>query len=339
MKIVFNASTYKPGSEIEDLVIEKHKQAIFSIYNSLKESLDLSLLNSIIVPEDYKAELFEFQRNNSHSEFITENEYGQGFAQVVSSKSYSGETIYNVVIDKGLIFSLIADNDLQTIKESLNDEQYEEFYDIRRLAINILYHEFGHVHEYGLNRKMGWLQNRKMGTDLHSQFLKLAKQCWSEYFACRTASSTFPLKPEDCIEIINTCNDAEKMLQQKRSKYNRRIITLNDFVIEFHRYTTFILKKIACAHGNLYCLAESREDIIKTMGDNFGESYIKGIWADYGRALNKLYEDYPMWKDNTVFNDIIFLNKKYYNQFDIYISQTTQGLYYDIPVRLGSKSM
>ena len=323
MEIVFNASTYKPGSEIEDLVKENYKQSIFLIYNSLKETLDLSLLNSIIVPEDYKTELFEFQSNNCHSEFITENEYGQGVAQVVSSKSDSGETIYNVVIDKKLIISLVAD-----------DEQYKEFYDIRQLAINTLCHEFGHVHEYGLNRKMEWLQDIEMGTDLHSQYLELAKRCWSEYFACRTVSSTFPLKPEDCIEIINTCNDAEKMLQQKRSKYNRRIITLNDFVIEFHRYTTFILKKIASAHGNLYCLAESRGDIIQTMEDNFGEAYVKGIWSEYGRALNKLYEDYPMWKDNTVFDDIISLNEKYYNQFDIYISQITQGVYYDIPVRL-----
>lgn len=334
MEIVFNASTYEPGSKIEDLVIENYKQAIFSIYNSLKETLDLSLLNLIIVPEDYKSELFEFQRNNGHSEFITENEYGQGCAQVVSSKSNSGETIYNVVIDKKLIFSFVADNKLQAIKETFNAEQYKEFCDIRQLAINALCHEFAHVNEYSLNREIKWLQDIEIDTDLHLQYLELAKQCWSEYFACRTVSSTFPLKPEDCTEIINTCNDAEKMLQQKRSKYNRKIITLDDFVREFHKYTTFILKKIASAHGNLYCLAESRGDIIQTMEDNFGESYIKVIWSEYGRELNKLYEEYPMWKDNTVFDDVISLNEKYFNQFDIYISQTAQGIYYDIPVRL-----
>ena len=124
------------------------------------------------------------------------------------------------------------------------------------------------------------------------------------------------------------------MLQEKRSKYNRRIITLDDFVKEYHRYTTFILKKIASAHGNLFCLAESREDIIQIIEDNLRESYVKAIWSEYGRALNKLYKDYPMWKNATVFDDVISLIEKYYNQFDIYISQTSQGIYYDIPIRL-----
>jgi hypothetical protein len=319
MDIIFNARTYNPDREIDNLVRDNYIQAILSIYNSLKDTLDLSLLNSIIVPEDYKTELFEFQRNNGHSEFITENEYGRGFAQVVSSKSDRGEIVYNVIIDKNIILSLLPDNFLQSIKDNLNDdEQYKTFCYTRQLAINTLCHEFGHIYEYSLNRKIEWIRDREMGTDLHSQYLELAKQCWSEYFACRTVSSTFPLKPEDCIEIINTCNDVEKMLQEKRSKYNRRIITLEDFVTEFHKYTTFILKKIASAHGNLYCLDESREDIIQIMEDNLRESYVKAIWSEYGRALNKLYKDYSMWKDATVFDDVIFLIEKYYNQFDIY---------------------
>ena len=61
--------------------------------NTLKETLDLSLLNSIIIPEDYKEGLFDFQKLNGHTAFITENEYGRGVAQVVSSKNESGETV------------------------------------------------------------------------------------------------------------------------------------------------------------------------------------------------------------------------------------------------------
>lgn len=335
MEVIFTAKTYDGNNEIEELVIEGYKQAIWSIYNSLKDTLDLSLLNSIIVPDEYKIVLFEFQRLNGHSQFVTENEYGQGLAQVVSSKTNNGEIVYNVVIDKKIILALISDEALQAYKDNLNDdEQYESFFSTRQLAINTLCHEFGHVHEYGLNRSMEWMQSSKRKTDLHSQYIELAKQCWSEYFTCRTVSTTFPLKAEDCVEIINTCKDAEKMLQEKRSKYNRRLIDLNDFVFEFHKYTTFILKKIASAHGNLYCLADLREEVIQAIQDGLGESYVKAIWIKYGQVLSRLYEDYPNWKDDTVFNETCELIIEYYNQYEIFISETPQGIYYNIPVRL-----
>ena len=334
MEILFNAKSFGEQS-IEKQQIEAYSQAIFSIYNTLRETLDLSLLNSIIIPEDYKEGLFDFQRINGHREFITENEYGKGMAQVVSSDNESRETVYNIIIDKNIIFTLVGEEQLQAIEDSFNsEEKYALFLSSRQLAINTLYHEFGHIHEYSSNREIEWIQNKEVKTDLRSQYILLAMQCWSEYFACRTSSTTFPFGESDALEIIKTCNDTEDGLQKQRSKYNRRIIGLNEFVLEFHDYTGFILKKIASAHGNLYCLGDSRKKIIDAIEEGFGESYAKAIWKDYGKALDKLYLDYPDWKDDTVFNDICDVIIKYYNQYEIYISETPQGIYYDIPVRL-----
>ncbi len=231
---MFNAKTYDSEREIEESVIGNYKHAILSIYNTLKNTLDLSLLNSIIIPEDYKTGLFEFQRNNGHEEFVTENEYGQGFAQVVSSKSIDDKLTYNVIINKTLVFALVGDDILSAIKVTFDAEQYETLLNCRQLAINTLCHEFAHVHEYSMNNGIEWLQSRKLRSDLHSQYLQIAVQCWSEYFASRTVSGTYLLKIEDCIEIINTCKEAEKMLQEKRSTYNRGLISLDDFVFEFH---------------------------------------------------------------------------------------------------------
>lgn len=334
MDIIYNAKTYNPDREIEHHVKESHIQAILSIHNSIESQLDLSLLNAIIITEDYKVELFEFQRNNGHSEFVTENEYGQGFAQVVSSKSSTGDTVYNVIIDKCLIVALIGDNVLPYLKETLDAEQYETLLYTRQLAINTLCHELAHVHEYALDRGIEWVQKRVKSLDLHSQYLETAMQCWNEYFACRTVSGTYPFNVDNCLEIINTCKNAEKMLQEKRSKYNRQIISLNDFIIEFHKYTTFLLKKIAYAHGNLYCLADSKQDAIQTMEIDFEGAYIKAIWVEYGKAMDNLYVNFPLWKDETVFDDVISLIEKYYNQFEIYLHQESRGVYYDIPIKL-----
>ncbi|NLL69737.1 MAG: hypothetical protein GX238_01250 [Epulopiscium sp.] len=332
MEIVFDAKTY--GEYImEEEQIEAFTQAIYSIYNTLKESLDLSLLNSIIIPEDYKEGLFDFQRLNGHTEFITENEYGRGMAQVVSSEN--GETVYNIIIDKNIIFTLVGDDHLQAIKDNLNsEEEYALFLSSRQLAIYTLYHEFGHVHEYGLNRGIKWIQNKEVKTDLRSQYILLAMQCWSEYFACRTSSSAFPFDESDALEIITTCNNAEKGLQKQRSMYNRGIINLDNFVLEFHNYTGFILKKIASAHGNLYCLGDYREKMINVIEENLEESYVKTIWKNYGKTLDELYILYPNWEDDNVFNGLCELIVEYYKQYEIYISETPQGIYYDIPVRL-----
>lgn len=42
--------------------------------------------------------------------------------------------------------------------------------------------------------------------------------------------------------------------------------------------------QIACTHGNLYCLNDSRKRIVDAIEGAFGEAYIKAIWIDYGNA-------------------------------------------------------
>lgn len=333
MDILFNAKEF--DGQDRGYQKEIYTQVIFSIYNRLKEKLDLSLLDLIIIPEDYKEGLFDFQRQNEHNVFITENEYGRGMAQVVSSKNKMGETVYNIVIDKDLIFVLVGESQLESIKNNLNsEEEYRLFLSARQLAINTLYHEFVHIHEYSLNSGIDWIQNKDVKTDLRSQYIFLAIQCWSEYFACRISSESFPLDESVIRDVIATCINVENVLQKQRSEYNKRKIGLDEFVTKFHAYTDFLLKKIASTYGNLYCVGNSREKIIDFIEEGLGESYTKVIWKDYDKILDKLYQDYPDWKDDDVFDDVCDVIVKYYNQYEIYISETAQGMYYDIPVRL-----
>lgn len=331
---MFTVKTYDGEKVLEELVLEGHKQAIVSIYDRLKGSLDLSRLKSIIVPEDYKKELFEIQRKNGHTESLVENNLGQSFAQRVSGKSDDGKTTYSLVIHKAIIFTLISDEITQALQLTLDEEEYESFLHTRQLAINTLYRQFAHIHELALNRTISWIRPNEEKGDLRSQYMIVAKQCWSEYFACRTAASTFSLSAEDCAEVIQTCSDAEEMLHGQRSKYNRRKIDLNDFVSEFHKYTAFILKKIACAHGNLYCLEKSREEVTQAIEEGLEARHVGAIWTEFGQVLSKLYDDYPEWKDDTVFNDICTLIEGYYKKHEIHINETPQGVCYDVPVGL-----
>ena len=56
----------------------------------------------------------------------------------------------------------------------------------------------------------------------------------------------------------------------------------------------------------------------------FGDAYIKAIWKDYGNALDELYIQYPKWESNAIFNDLCNLFIKYYEQYEIFISETSK---------------
>jgi len=107
-------------------------------------------------------------------------------------------------------------------------------------------------------------------------------------------------------------------------------MSLDDYVFKFHKYTDFLLKKVARTHGNLHYLT----GIIQSLEYCLGETYVKAIWSEYGKIMNILYENYPTWKDESVFDDLISIIEKYYNQFDIFLRQDSQGIYYDILARI-----
>lgn len=335
MEIIFNAMTFNDGRKIDNSIIEIYKQSIVSIYNSLDETLDLSLLNFIIVPENYKTELFEFQRKNNHMESLTENEFGCGLAQVVSSNADTGETVYNIIIDKNTIVSLYPNYTLQSIKEYLQDEDhYNEFLYTRQSEINVLCHELGHINDYGLSKNIVWINERKTENTVKSQYLTLAIQIWREYYACRTISFTFPYNIQNINDDIKMCFDTEKMLLEKRKKYNAKCIKLEDFLKEFFDYTKFILIKLSYMHGNLYCLENLREEAVMEINHSLEKSFAFTIWNDLGNTMNQLFEMFPNWESEYVFDQLILLLEKYHNQFDVFMIQKSEGIYYDIPVKL-----
>ena len=334
MKVLFNAKTFDSKHEIKELVKERYRQVILHVCDALKDSLDLSLLNSIIIPDDYKTELFEFQRNNGHKESLTENEYARGFAQVVSSQSHNNDVVYNVIIDKAIIQALLCDDALSNIKNSIDEAKYKELIHERTFAINTLCHELAHVYAYNLKKNITWLEQDYEDSDLKSLYSSLALSCWDEYFASRIVSATYAWASESIYELKRTCNSAEEMLNEKRREYNHRNISLTDFAIEFHKYTDVLLKNISYLHGNLFCLTESREHMVCCIDENLDGTYIKSIWIDFGQVMDTLFKDYPNWKNESVLHDLTLLIEKYYNQFDIYLSQKYEGIYYDIPVKL-----
>ena len=125
--------------------------------------------------------MFEFQRKNGHEEFLTENAHANGYAQVASSKCPSGGVVFNIIIDKELIFSLVCDAALEKAKESETSDFYNSLVIARKQAKNALCHEFVHIHTHKMDKTIEWMNELVLSDNLQSHYLSLAIGCWNQY--------------------------------------------------------------------------------------------------------------------------------------------------------------
>ena len=126
---------------------------------------------------------------NGHSEFITENEYGRGMAQVVSSKNDKEEIVYTIVIDKNLIFHLlVGEEQLEAVKNNFNSqEDYDpSIYFNKTVSYQHFYiMSLPPVCEYSLNRAHSMDPEFRTKSRFTFQLVILARQCWSGIFLPR----------------------------------------------------------------------------------------------------------------------------------------------------------
>ncbi len=333
MEVIINMESYNESRLMTPEEKEFYRQTVYSIYEQLKSTMDLSLLENIIVTENYIEELFEFQRNNGLSEFVTDNEYGQGAAQVVTVIDETKNEKYYILLKKELVLALIPDELMSNLQSTFKEEDFNQLKHLKNMSINLLYHELSHVHEYNFRNNIKWIKQLE-GVSIESQYLSLALSLWQEYFACRHSAATHEYLEDDVEEIKSTTTKIEIRIKKERKKYNCREVSLDDFVKDFNYYIGFILKKMASEHGSLYWFNESRVDLINAIEQLLKDTNIGAVWCELGECLDVLYNTFPNWENKEVFSYAVSVIKKYIELFEIYIKNTPQGIYYDIPVRL-----
>jgi hypothetical protein len=241
---------------------------------------------------------------------------------------------YVIFLRKDLLSALLPDEQMETFQKSLSEENYAEALKARNLAINTIIHEFAHVDEMNDRELIGWIDTIKADGSLVSFLSDISLAVWAEYYACRKSNLICQIEDYLLEEIIETCKQIDIMIQEQREQYHRSKVSLDEFVSYFHSYTSFVLKKMASYHGHLFAMSyDYRIETIQNISALLIDQPAYLIWSELGAELELLFKRFPEWESEESLNNMINILRQYYNRYEVYLSDTELGIYYNIPVK------
>ncbi|WP_434290217.1 hypothetical protein [Clostridium botulinum] len=337
MKVEFLAKSFNGKEMITEEEKNYCEQIIYELVKDLSKEMNISNLEAIIIPDNYKKELFKFQKSRGLSEWCTDDDIGSGMGQTINRIS-NGKGIQTIFLRKELIAVLEHYKALLDIKKNedeglleLNED--EDLLEITVNAMNVLHHELSHVHEMNITENIKWTNNLNFDDNLlNYRCRELAMIIWREYYACRFSSETHKITSSDTDYIIKLSNKIETEILSQKEKYNLKKIELNDFDIMFHKNISVLLKLSASAHGNYFFLTSKnkRDENISRVWEGLKGTLFQNQWIQLGVILDRLFSQYPNWDTIDILDDLCNLTITYMQKFNIYIDNTPEGLYYRI---------
>lgn len=270
---------------------EKAVKAIkdaFSQIIDLFPDLNLSSLESIIIPDDFGKELIQFQKEKQLRSGFTNND---GYLAVGKLMSYikDGEFNTSMFLDPRIVFLLF-------------DEQSNQN------SIHIIHHELCHVHDddekycvFGVTDPEEFFSQTE---DKVRQVLYAhADLVWSEYIATRLSAHS---KPEDHDMYAETILD---LLPKTISECKDEIASyrlhgdISKLFGDIQLATSLFLKTTAYFIG--YCHGFNQEisvELNKFIRVNY--SYLADVWEPLHTHLQEMYSSYGRWNDIYVLEDL-----------------------------------
>jgi hypothetical protein len=305
----------------EGLPIERLSEPFEDLIRQLVQGLEIESLKYIIIPEDFKTELFKFQKSKGLREECTENEVGVAGGKVVPYIEADDLEIC-IFLDPavfGLLFSKESD-------EVLN-------------GIQIMRHELCHVHD-------NYLKSRVLSLDFITNqerdfewALKLhADHVWSEYIANKLSKIKVNINETEINipaqvsfkqdmslyfdSIVKVKVDAQSYIDAYRT--HRDILRLYQ---EIQECSNFLLGMMGRVYGHL-C---PYEEVLEKMNEGIKDTYAFEIWMPLCRSLNVLDSNYPRWSGEQEFDELSQVVLKTWHILGIYPRVTANGLYIDVP--------
>jgi len=324
--IEFRARSFDNGDALlPDQLINYYKQMLNYVVEQLSGELILDDLISIVIPENYKQELFEFQKQNNIPVGYTEDDMAIGHAMALTVKR-NNESKKIIFVSKLIIFALVDENVLNELAEDIQKQIVGQ----RQFAINLIHHELAHVQEFTLlkgNFSMGKIDN----TDILTKNLRqLSRTVWTEYYACRVSCMTCPNIVGDIDNLVEQTKEFEEQIVDEIGKY-RYHGDINKIVKILHGKLKILLNYSAYLHGKLFSLEESRADYISKINDLLSDFFIHDTWVNIGDKLNNLYTTFPDWCDSSVFDELGQSITLLINRLGFYPEMRDEGVYYSIP--------
>lgn len=291
-----------------ELVISKFAEQVLLGENDCK-------LESITITDNFVDDVLAFQRENLNGvEGVTHNEYGRAFGKMIFVPD---QKKYHVFLDSEYGSFLIDDEIMDVVISRMNGDRalINNIVTQRKCAMNLLVHELEHYK----------FANTQVASGVNGSFDNYCErvmfELFDEYNASRRAIEVSPVSVFTYDEkyMLNI----EKYIMEQRLKYNKRKVSLNQFVSLFHQYTRQALMYIAANIGSKHGV----------MGDMsvFEECRCFSLTKDLEQAFEYLFSLMQQGEKITVSRNHVEWLKEYYELFGVYISETAEGWYYDIP--------
>ncbi len=291
-----------------------YEQVVRLFVESELSYLNLKKLNAIIIPNDFLQDVLDFQHEKGLANpNVTNTKYARAYGKMIYIPEEDG---FYVFVDADKATFMVDDRIFEVFFSGLKKDDYEQCLIERKQAFNLLAHELSHV-ELESNISID------ISTEtLQGQVVSMWKQIFEEYYACRRASRIYGE-----VSIIQHneeyLNDIEREIMTQRGRYNYRQISLDDFCKVFHKYARMSLIHVVSELG---C---SKELNIKVAYENVKVGkYI----LDLNNEFNEMYEMVYNEGRLIVSEKLIKLAFDYFAEFRIFISETEEGIRYDIPV-------
>lgn len=314
-EVAFKAVSILGSMPIDNNKLRRYyEQIIEAFVRSELNYLNLEKLSAIIVPDVFIDEVLEFQKEIGISNpNVTNTTLARAFEKMIHDTK---EDKFYVFIDSSKAVFMMENQMFDNCFSLLKKEDYEECVAERKWAFNLLAHELSHVE---LESNIGF---RFCTTTLREQAISLWKQVFQEYYACRRSSRIYGESSviDHSEEYINGIEN-EIMKQRKNYNYNR--IELNNFCQIFHKFTKMYLIHIVSELG----IAKELGRTVSYGGFKI-EKYLPVLEAELDRMYKTAYCENRVVVSEVLI-DLLF---EYYAEFRIFITETRQGVRYDIPI-------
>lgn len=316
MNVEFNAKKAFCVMDVMPALRSRFEAVISAYAEHVLGDVDDSRLAKIIVTDNFIDDVQAFQREHLGGRSqVTNNSYGRAMGKSILSEK---DDHYYIFLDAEYGSFIIDDEIFSAIVEKLDEETKTQMLTQRAKAINILAHELEH-YKFDVAYMLP-----ETDSSLEGQYKNLLIRMYNEYAACRNAMkiSSVAAIPYD----EEYMQSIEGYIMDQRSKYNHRQVSLSRFCSLFHQYTFQALMNISANMGSKHGIGSDDvvftnclcRDVIEALENGLSETYST---AEINRAI-QFPESLMDWIS------------KYYACFRVYIEDTADGIYYDIPAFL-----
>lgn len=286
MRVEFRATNIFDALPINEQIGACYETVITTFVDQVAQSIDVSKLSAIIIPEDFIAEVIAFQESIGEKPSVTKNGYAEALGKMLYDRN---QDAYYVFLDSCIAQYILSDDLIAFFSQGVNQDTYLSR---RKSALNMLAHEMVHISIY----ERIWAHNEIRSKSILSY---LAAICFDEYCACRISNSLVidPLKSSNHNQIC----ELEKLIASERDKYKSQRIDEKQFADILFQYTELILKYMVYYIGAQHGQEQHNID--------YAEGYIATVAPMFSRKLHRLFETTKAEESLTykVISDLIVL--------------------------------